>query len=426
MFRIRCLVLLLSIFVSIALSASIVIYQQGMALVNDRIDTTSQIFKIPVSSKILPDSFTITPIDKISKMEFHKGEKISLEKYYESYVGSRIKFVLEDGTVKNFLVLSVEPLIFKDIETKEVYFNPNGYPIFPSELYMDSKNYFIVKTSQPVNSLNFSYLTDGIGWKARYSLILKTKNKLEISGYFNIINQLDMGFSTYNVYLLAGEIYRPQSPEGEKRFMKTLSFAPTSMGNFEQPMGQKTGYRIYRVDISNIPKKSNISIPIIQRELNYRKKFLSRNPGENYLPVDMAISVENIPIDLPAGEVNIYDLVDNIRVLSGASTIRQISKGDKLEVVYGRTSDVLCKKVVKSTSRISKISRRDLREISLKNLSDKTVAVEIYDYIPNITAINVNNPNVDFVLQSKSEVKFIAEVPAGEEFSFQYTVEYGY
>jgi len=417
--------LLFLFLMSTVFSANIVIYQQGMALVTGKIDSISKIFKVPVSEEIIPGSLNIYPAENVKKIEFHEGEKVNLKKYYESYIGSRIKFVLDDGTTKNFIVLSSDPLIFKDLETKEIYFDPSGYPIFPNELYMDLKNYFIVETFQPVDSLSFSYLTRGVNWNAEYFIALKSKDFLDISGYFNITNQLDLSFNNYSVYLLAGEVYQPQTNE-EVRFMKTASYIPAPNAGYGQPIGQETGYRVYRVNIFDVPRKSNISIPLIQRELRYNKKFVSHNPRENYQPVSMVISIKDIPIDLPAGEIKIYDLIDGVEIFLGASKIRQVSKGDNLEVTYGKTSDILCKKVIKSSTKISKNSYRDTREIALKNLKDESVVVEVHDYLPNINWIDVKDPSVKFVLLSKSEVKFLVEVPAEKEFSFQYTIEYNY
>jgi len=65
------------------------------------------------------------------------------------------------------------------------------------------------------------------------------------------------------------------------------------------------------------------------------------NPGEDYSPVNMVISITNVPIDLPAGTIEIYDLVNGVKILSGSSSIRQISKGDDLEIPYGQTTDIL-------------------------------------------------------------------------------------
>lgn len=410
--------------VTIALSASMVIYQEGIALVNDKINTTSKIFKIPVSKRFLEGSFCVEPVDGVYKIDYYRGEEPTLKKYYEGYTGSKIKFVFDDGMVRNCLVLSADPLILKDIDTKDVYFSPNGYPIFPNELYMDSKNYFVVETYKPFDSLRYSYLTEGISWSAKYFLTMLSDKKLDFSGYFNIINELDMGFFTYEIYLLAGKIYRPQTMNEEIRFMKT-SLSP-AMESIEQPVGQKTGYRVYRVDISDIPKKSNISVPIIHQEMSYEKKFVSLNPGETYSPVSMIISITNVPIDLPSGVIQIYELVNGVKILSGSSSIRQLSKGDDLEIAYGETSDILCKKVVKSTSRISKTLYRDVREVSLKNLSEKSVVIEVHDYASSIRTVGLEDQNIEFTLPNKSEVKFIVEVPAGEELFFQYTIEYGY
>lgn len=414
-----------SIIVTVALSASIVIYQQGIALISDKVNTTSKIFKIPVSERFLEGSFFVKPVDGIYKINYYEGEEPTLKKYYEGYTGSKIKFVFDDGTIKNCLILSAEPLILKDVDTKDVYFNPNGYPIFPNELYMDSKNYFVVETYKPFDSLSYSYLTEGMSWNAKYFLTMSSDKELDFSGYFNISNDLDMGFFTYDIYLLAGEIYRPQAMYEETRFMKTASFAPSAM-NIEQPVGQKTGYRVYRIDISDIPKKSNISVPIIHQEMSYEKKFVSMNPGEDYSPVNMVISITNVPIDLPAGTIEIYDLVNGVKILSGSSSIRQISKGDDLEIPYGQTTDILCKKVVKSTTRVSKTLYRDVREVSLKNLSESDVIVEVHDYASNIRTVGLENQNVEFTLPSKSEVKFVVKIAAREEQSFQYTIEYGY
>lgn len=423
--------LLLLFVVNISFAAEIVIYQQGIALVTGRIDSTSKVFKIPVSEGVIPGSLNVYPVENIKKIEFHKVEEFGLEKYYESYIGRKIKFVFKDGTMKNFIILSVNPLIFKDLETGEVY------PVFedsetkeiyfkPIKYNMNSKNYFLVEMFEPVDSLNFSYLTRNISWNAKYFLVLKSKDLLDISGYFNIVNQLNSSFNNYSVYLLAGEIYQPESGE-EVRFMQAKSsYAPSPEIEHGQPFGQKTGYRVYKVNISDIPEKGKVSIPIIRKELQYKRKLVSYNPTENYQPVKMVIYIKNIPIDLPKGEVKVYELIDNVEIFSGASEIRQLSKGDVLEVTYGETSDILCRKIIKSSTKISKGYYKDIREIDLKNLKDENVVVEVHDRLPNINWIEVGDQNVKFVLQSKSEVKFLVEVPAGGEFSFQYTVEYNY
>lgn len=282
------------LFVVITLGQNLYIYQ-GFSYLTGSITAGDNLEVIvPEGGFAEPSSFMLDNVPEGTNISYVMP--VSLNDLYEDYIGKRIEFIFENGSRENVTVLATTPVL-KD-QIGNLYFNPKGTPVFPGAQYNSDSIFKIMFPGQSHNEkMNFSYRLRNNNWTTLYKL-QTGDDQYYMTGLMSV--DLSMKPDDLDIYLVASN---PSAGVAVRNIM----IKEAAMDYASSPETSNADVRIYKIDTPLM--KGYNAVAFLSKELKGSKSYVFR---PNYYTgsfsgVDIDILLPEIPVDVPAGSIEIWD-----------------------------------------------------------------------------------------------------------------------
>jgi hypothetical protein len=257
-------------------------------------------------------------------------------------------------------------------------------------------------------TIGVQYLAEGLSWRVTYAAALDGAS-LRLTGLATLENRTGVEFMDAEVWLVAGEVYRPTARDVPGLGVRLMAAAP------ELDVAPAFEYHRYafptRVDVT----EGVALVPLLSGDLAYSRAY--RFAGG---PVEVRVRFKNTVGPLPAGEVRVYDA----EMFVGAASIGHTPVGNDVDLAIGAAFDLTGERVHDARQRITEDLYRDTYRITLRSAKDAPVEVEVVETLPGTWTITQSS--LPYERLDAQRILFRVRVPAGGTAEVRYTVEWRY
>jgi hypothetical protein len=435
-------------------SLSLTIYNDNLGLVKDvrSIELKNGVQNLwfeGVAGQIDATSVHIRSVDAPSALRVleqnFEYDLISPEKLMEKYIGQMVELVdtHNDGakeTTRARLVGVTNGYVY-ELEDGKIAVNPPGrvvLPALPSGLVSKPSLVWMLESSKAKQTVEASYLTTGMGWKADYVAVLAADDsKLDLSGWVTINNQSGATYNDASLKLVAGDVNRVQ-PQYRVGIADAAMEAPgAKRAQFQEESFFE--YHLYTLERNaTIKDNQTKQIELLSAEDAKVKKSFVVSPQQNYWfyrsedvekpKVGVYISVENskknqMGMPLPKGTVRVYkqDSKGSLQFI-GEDAIDHTPEDETIRVKMGDAFDVVAERVQTSFEVLSSGHLyRSSYKVTLRNHKSENITVSVVDMLGGDWTITVSSHKYE--KETAQRVRFDVPVAAKGNAELTYTVE---
>ncbi len=280
---------------------------------------------------------------------------------------------------------------------------------------------------------SLTYLSNGFSWNAIYRLVLAPDEPTgELITEAIISNQGQLDFADLELQLVEGNLNRIYQRPGLAKHgrpgaerMQIQSFDAPPPTPAQAALGD---YHIYslpeRIDLAG---QENVTVRLYNpSQVNLIKTYLFKNSErsqrEEPLSVEykFANTEENqLNKPLPQGKVEIFQATDRGSIeFTGEDQIGQVPKGETVELIAGKSFDVIGKRKVINYDRQRK-SEQAAIELAVTNTRDEEVSVKLIETITGDWVIR--DESTMYIKEDANTIYFPLTIPAGESVRITYT-----
>ncbi|MBN2407168.1 MAG: DUF4139 domain-containing protein [Elusimicrobia bacterium] len=383
-------------------SLEVTVYSGNLGLVKDTRIVSLEKGEINLSfagvaSSIKPETVRVISLnhnEDISIIEQdYEYDLINRERLLDSYVGSKIKLISydQDNNPKravDAVLLSNNGGPVYEIEGK-IYLGFPGYPVLPgsaSDLVASPALIWKINSSaQQAHSLEVSYLTEGISWKADYVMAVdKEDSSADLTVWITVINNSGAEYKNTSLNFVAGDVNKVPEFRGRMAFAamedKAASFAR------EEELHEFHIYKFAgKVDMKDRQDKQvrllKASAVPVKKELvatSGRYNYLSRY-GTEAQKMDIGVYLtfmndekSNLGMALPGGTVRVYkEDSDKSLQFIGEDNIQHTPRDEYVKIKTGNAFDILCERKQMDYQKTGKNTYEIEWEIAVINHKEK-------------------------------------------------------
>ncbi len=285
-------------------------------------------------------------------------------------------------------------------------------------------------------SLELSYLTSGLAWKADYVANLSTDGKsLDLNGWVTLTNRSGAGFDNTMLQLVAGNVNRVR--QADMRVMAMAAPAAARAKVAEATQEALMDYHLYSFErptsiADNQTKQlallSAAAVPVRREYLLAGNDWYYRDRhtqvGQRLKPA-VFLEFENrggqLGKPLPAGIVRVYARDSKgAAQFVGEDRIEHTAKNEKLKLRLGEAFDITAERKQTGYKRIADNQTESSWRTELRNAKDEAVTVRVQEPMPG---------DWEMIQESQKHTKDSARiaswqvsVPPGEKALLDYTV----
>jgi len=438
-------------------SVSLTIYNENLGLVREVRATTlatgvQNLWFEGVTALIDPTSVHIRSVDSpdaITVLEQNfEYDLISPDRLMEKYLGQEVELVMTRGereeTVKARLIGTQGGTVYELADGK-IAVNPPGrviLPALPSGLISKPSLVWLVDSKKAKQTLEASYLTAGMGWKADYVAVLAADDsKLDLSGWVTINNHSGSGFENASLKLVAGDVNRVR-PEMDR--MVTLGAVEMKAGRAANQFQEESffEYHLYTLERpATVKDNQTKQIALLSAEdVKAKKSFVvepqnnwwfSRMDGMEKQKVGVKIAVDNtkangMGMPLPKGTVRVYKK-DSKGALQfvGEDSIDHTPEDETVRVKMGEAFDVVAERVQTNFEVLSSGHLyRSSYKVTLRNHKSEAITVSVVELLSGEWKITQSSHPHD--KEASHRVRFDVPVAAKGSTDLTYTAEIRY
>lgn len=254
-------------------------------------------------------------------------------------------------------------------------------------------------------TLELSYLTGGLSWKADYVAELNAAdNRLDLQGWVTLSNKSGTSYTNAKLQLVAGDLHRARREMDALRAGKS---APMAVAEAQVEMAEESlfEYHLYTLNRSTtLADNQTKQVALLSAEaVPVKKEFLLRGRDYYYrssygdlgqkLKVGVYVEFENrqrsnLGKPLPKGVVRVYkkDSSGNAQFL-GEDHVDHTPKNESVRLKLGDAFDVTANKKQTdfrkhASTRRYHYSIESAYEINLKNAKKEAVTVTVHEPVP--------------------------------------------
>ena len=446
-------------------SVAVTIYSGDLALVKDtrkvKLNTGLNALALrDVSAQIRPETALLRSINAPGSLNLLEQnfdfDLLTPEKLLEKYVGKTVGLIkthpstgvetIEQATVlsaNNGVVLRVGSRIETGVPTHRIV-----YDDVPANL-RDRPTLVTQINNKGVTdqTVELSYLTGGLGWKADYVAELNAKeNQLDLSGWVTLSNTSGATYKNAKLQLVAGNVNRVQPPQITAMQMRKNDVL---MAEAAAPLSEESllEYHLYSLDRpTTIAENQTKQVALLSASgVPVRKELVLRGADYYYqgqygeigskLKVGVFIEFENkeaakLGMPLPKGILRVYkkDSAGNAQFV-GEDNIDHTPKNETVRLKLGEAFDVTADKKqtdFKVLPRPSKgnNSYESAFELTLKNAKKEKVTVTVQEPISGDWKILSENIAHTKVNSHLAEWKI--DIPAADKVTLIYRAQVNY
>jgi hypothetical protein len=333
------------------------------------------------------------------------------QKLLEKYVGKTIRIAKTNAktgeeTIESATVLSANNGLVVKIGDR-IETNPTGRIIYDNvPANLRDRPTLVTQLNNKTageQSVELSYLTGGLGWKADYVAELSPKeDTIDLSGWVTLTNTSGTSYNNAKLQLVAGDVNRVQ--EHMRPMVKAMR-ADAMMAEAAAPMAEESllEYHLYSLErptsildnqtkqvallsASNIPAKKELVLNGTGEYFQYQQ-----GDAEQKLKIGVFVEFENkesakLGLPLPKGIMRVYkkDSQGNAQFV-GEDHIDHSPQNASVKLKLGNAFDVTASKKqtdFKNLSKANKQTYESAYEITLKNAKKERVTVTVQEAIP--------------------------------------------
>ncbi|MDD2833522.1 MAG: DUF4139 domain-containing protein [Methylotenera sp.] len=404
-------------------SVAVTIYNENLALVKDlrKVKLKQGLNSLAlrdVSAQIRPETALLRSISHIGSLttleQNFDFDLLTPQKLLEKYVGKTVSIIktnsvtgeenIEKATVlsaNNGVVLKIGNRIETGIPGRIVYDDvPENLRDRPTLVTQLNNN------APAEHTVELSYLTGGLSWKADYVAELSPKeNSIDLSGWVTLTNTSGASYQNAKLQLVAGDVnrVRPEMRLGSLRSVKSdvlesAASAPMAeeslleyhLYSLNRPttIAENQTKQVALLSASNVPARKEL----VLQGSNYYYTSSYGDLGQK-MKVGVFVEFDNkesakLGMPLPKGVMRMYkkDNQGNAQFV-GEDNIDHTPKNEKVRLKLGEAFDVTADKKqtdFKTLPRPSKGNRtyESAYEIVLKNAKKEAVIVTVKEPIP--------------------------------------------
>jgi hypothetical protein len=285
-------------------------------------------------------------------------------------------------------------------------------------------------------SVELSYLTGGLSWKADYVANLSADGKaLDLNGWVTLTNRSGAGFDNTTLQLVAGTVNRVRPPQAQMAY--AMAPAPARAKVAEASQEALMDYHLYSFErptsIADNQTKQlallSASAEPVRREylLAGSEYYYRERYGQIGQKLKPAVFLEfdnkggQLGKPLPAGIVRVYAKDSKgAAQFVGEDRIEHTAKNEKLKLRLGEAFDITAERKQTNYKRIADSVSESAWRIELRNAKDEAVTVRVQEPMPG---------DWEMVQESQKHSKDSARVaswnvtvPPGDKAVLDYTV----
>ncbi|MEN6372664.1 MAG: DUF4139 domain-containing protein [Armatimonadota bacterium] len=444
------------------------VYNGNFALVKDTraIKLNQGINSIEVSdvaSQIDPTSILIKSLTSSSSFSIleqnYQYDLINPENILNKSVGQRVTFTSFDANGKPYTQSGVllSPVsnggVVIRTDDGNLVLSPQGQISLlkmPEGLHpKPTLNWLLTSDKAGEQQAEISYLTDGIGWKADYVVLVnKDDSALDLSGWVTLNNQCGATYNDAKLTLIAGDVRRIQESRRDKGAVVYEAALPAQSSQFEEKSFFE--YHMYTMERPTTIRDNetkqlsllNAANANVTKELIYDARgdwfrnwwYPGRADGDpgsgyntsNYHKVNVVLQVMNskqnhMGMPLPAGKIRVYKLDDQgAQQFIGEDTIDHTPKDEKIRLHLGDAFDVVGDYKRTGYQKISKNTVEESFEVKIRNHKETPVEVKVVDHVWSDWKVLKSSSN--YTKKDAQTIEFPVKVPANGETTVTYTI----
>jgi hypothetical protein len=441
------------------------VYNQGMALVKDTrtlnlkagvqtitvTDVAAQIDPTSVYFKSLTDPTGTTVLEQNFEYDL-----VGTDKLLTKYVGLPIKVMTTDGTAYAGKLLSgATDIILQDADGQVQVISRDSvrdfsFPALPEGLITQPSLVWMVDAATAGDQqAEITYITNGIGWQATYSLLLAPDGKTaDLNGWITLDNRSGAAYKDAKLKLIAGDVNVVNQPQPLQEVMVKMAMAAPSAPVAERGFAEYHLYEIGRpvtVKDNQTKQIEFITVPAVPAEKLY---VYSGSEPLGYYPGNMPqtdpgygadtgiktvrtllqfdTGKEGVNAALPQGEARVYQQdVDGSALLIGEDTIPHTPKNEKVRLYLGNAFDLVGERVQTSFKQVAEKVVEESYEITIRNQKPaEAVQVRVVEHLYRAGDWEITAESAPHVKLDSQSVEWKLDVPAGGESKMTYTVRY--
>ena len=395
---------------------------------------------VHVSSLNFPNNFSVVE-------QNYEYDLINADKLLDKYVGKKIKIVVwneyqdRKETVEAILLSNNNGQIYKI--NNEIFIGHPGIKVLsniPDDLIAKPTLTWLYDNSTTnEHNLEVSYLTNNLGWKADYVVVLSEDDTSgNISGWVTLDNKSGATYKNAHLKLIAGDVNRVTDVSGNKVVMMSHMERRLTPQFEEKPFFEYHIYDLQRE--TTIKDKQTKQVSLLEAaDVKIQKVFLvegfqgiftryyQRNNSKQ--PVNVYIKFKNTEENnlgkpIPEGIMRLYKKdSEGSQLFIGEDRIDHTSVGEEISLKIGEAFDVIAERVQTDYKQISKGLHESEWEITLKNHKDDDVIVNIIEPLTgNWSVINNSHP---YTKKDAFTINFDIPVPKDKEVKVKYRLQIG-
>ncbi len=393
---------------------AITIYNQNLGLVKDRRTIrlgagSGELRFMDVAAQIIPTSVSIASLagGELQVLEQnYEYDLLSPQKLTDKYVGKEVKLYQKNPQTEREEVVAATLLSNNDGPVyrigDEITFGHPGRLIFPGVpddlIARPTLVWLLDSAAGNARTIEASYLTGGISWRADYVVTLGEKDDTaNLAAWVSIDNHSGTTYRNATLKLVAGDINRVQ--EQPLRMAKSARFEAMSA---PAPQFQEESffeYHLYTLQRpSTIKENQTKQISLVTADaVPAKKEFLLKGENSYYYSqagdtvkqkVGVFVELENrkehnLGMPLPKGIVRVYkrDAGGSLQFV-GEDTINHTPEKETVRIKLGDAFDVAAERKQTEWKKIARDTYEAAFEITLRNHKKEDIAVKVVEPVP--------------------------------------------
>lgn len=399
-------------------SVAVTIYNSNIGLVKDL-----RLLKLPkgrselrfmdVATGIIPASVAIrslTPGSGLNVVEQnYEYDLLSPEKLLDKYVGKEVRLYQKnpwserEELTSAILLSNNNGPVFK-IGDDITYGHPGRliFPKVPDSLIASPTLVWLLDSgSGKADTVEASYLTNGITWRADYVLTLNAKDdRADLGGWVTINNTSGAVYCDALIKLVAGDVNRVREDQdfGAKQVPRGVALAAAAPQFREEGLFEYHVYTLQRTSTIRDNQSKQISllsaggIPL-RKELRlagapYYYQGAASGEIASKQKVSVYVEFENragnhLGVPLPKGVVRVYKQdSDKSLQFVGEDSIDHTPRDEKVRIKLGEAFDVLADRKQTDWKKRASDSYEAAYEIAIRNHKSEAVEVRVIEPVP--------------------------------------------
>lgn len=443
-------------------SVAVTIYNEDLALVKDsrKLNLSNGLSALSfrdVSAQIKPETALLRSLQPNSSLQVLEQnfdfDLLTPQKLLEKYVGQQVTIIRTNPTTgaeteEAATVLSAQDGVVLKIGNRIETGIPGRivYPSVPGKLKdRPTLTTQVQYKGGEQSSLELSYLTGGLQWKADYVAELSSKeDAIDLSGWVTLTNTSGTAYPNAKVQLVAGDVnrvreaIRPKTMMMRSEAMVADAAMPSEQGLLE--------YHLYTLPrATTIAENQTKQVALLSAQHIPARKELVLTGADYYYQgqyrdmekkqkVQVFVEFENkesskLGLPLPKGTMRVYKKDnDGTAQFVGEDQIDHTPKNDTVRLKLGNAFDVTADRVQTDFKNLSKPNQSQVYEsayaITLHNAKKEAVTVTVQEPLNGDWKIlNESQPHKK---TSAHQASWQVNVPAEGDVTLKYRVQMKY